>query len=260
MYLAAALILLVGITLHEIRVIKYERDKQLHPYARRWRQRPIVSVDARNLPAIKHHYRNITQENQIGKYALKLQKGANIPRGELTNAVQFLEQHPHLASISLSEQANQIDTLPKLLTLYRTILSTPLHLARAGLYIPASASAPITLVATQEKTPLHTVWRTVYTTGATLLRYGTLLLVAYAFYVAFALAQPQLFMLITCAYFSYAFYAIWSYQHISLGDKVTYSLLAPVSPLYIFIVPIVASLHQLRAQFTARANLIKSKN
>lgn len=247
-YSAAALVLLIGITIYELRMIAYRQDKQRHPHARRWRMRPVVFADVPTLALLKVHYRKLTNHQQTGEYALNVRGQEEMSSEALLEALQLLILRPNQKSMSITPLLSSPQTFTQLMYAYRIILSTPLHAARIGLRIPASHTSSITLSRIEHIGSFsQRTFSSAYGLAAFLLKYITCLLAAYAIYIAFAVSQAEPLVLLLISYGIYSLHAIWSYPRITLTDRIAYSLLAPTSLVHVLCLPalnIYNSLHR----------------
>lgn len=237
---AIFLFVVIGITMNDIRTVRLQHALRQHPYARKWRQRPTVSVvhpetlTDSSKAAVKHSsYRKINMDdtNLSSELLLRIPRSAVIEQTAIMNAVQRFNDRPSKQTVELLPL---LDTFPKttitLFTSHHAMLSAPFAAMRAGYDI-----SPV--LSTFPRLDRHqaigfSATTIVYDISRRLLHGVHLTFLTYIAYLALAASQPALLVMYISSFLLWAIWSIGSYPHLSFMQKIGYFALLPVSGIY----------------------------
>lgn len=234
--------LLIGISLYDIREIRHARAYRLHPHARRYRQRPLVSVVIRGEPteqclqSLQHtSYRKLQviaspSQKINGDLILTLPRAAILPKHAIRQAVIELSSRPNLSSLEVPVKIMSPTTLGELFGAYRDTMRSLFRKSRAGLGIspPSTAARLLTRTTSQETS----AWQKVYTVSAAVAPLPALASGGLALYMLLVPGQAQPFMTLLAYLGLFMLLAIWWHDQLSFMQKVTYTILMPISIWY----------------------------
>ena len=238
MFGLAFIAFLIGTTLRDIQIVRLERAYRQHPYARQFRERPLVSIVIDGEPSdaclksIRHGDYNkiqiVTNGQTIdGDFILTLSPDTRLERTAISRAVRELNSDPRLGLIELLPALRQPQSTPELFRAYRHIAASPFMAARAGLHVTLPHSSAPTLM----RLTTHTlrIRTRLYLIGRWLVQIIAILSLVYTMYLAIMLYQPEFLLIYLAVFGVWLIWAIVSYRHFSLRQKLIYLALAPAS-------------------------------
>lgn len=228
------LFVIIGITAHDVRLIRQDREYRRHTQARRWRKRPLVSIVYDDVPTQKslssihsNQYSNLQIINSshvvIGEIIVHLSADTVINRTAIRSAVRQYNYYPSQKNIELVPVLEQPKTLRQFFRTYQLIAVSPFIAVRSGLMISAIQS--------------HT-----YVSLRWIIQVANLLTLVYISYIAAALYQPEYLLLYLVGFSLWILFALFTYPGLSTSEKITYLLLAPATVGYFLVNSIVAPL------------------
>lgn len=233
------LALIIGVSLHDIRAVWRQQAQRRHPHARRYRQRPLVSVISDGSSLVLRRqlgYRNHewidAAHTPRGEYILQL-NGHFIPNDALRRAVITLASQPAMRHVELPRRLSAPTTLWQLLANYRTIAGDLALKARGGLNIyPASASTVLLRRQQIRPTIADYCYRGIGVIALPTVAYGGAMAVS----MALLFRQPQLLMAVLTGWGLWLGLAILWHDQLTTRQKLGYLAVAPVSLGYFVVV------------------------
>ncbi len=232
---------IVGITIYDIHAIRLDKQFRRHPHARRWRNRPLVSVVIDGEPSVaslasirRNNYRKveIVADGQPvnGQLVLSLAPDAVIERTTISQAVRQFNNQASKSQVETIPVLQPPQTLRQFFHNYYLIASAPFIAVRTGLGIKQPYSPWPVIVRLQSagmtrQTRLYIAFRW-------LTHIANLAVLLYVGYVAVVLYQPEFLLMYLAGFGLWMVWAISSYRYLSFGQKITYLLLAPASLIY----------------------------
>ncbi len=247
--------LITGMALHDIRSVRTVRAAKLHPYAKKWRNRPTIWVPRngissdQNLHDIrKNGYRKIKfisgEEKSGHGLILRVPPHSALPHGSLKEAVMQLNSSADLPSVELLVMISQpASSVGELFSHYRVMLSAPIAAMRNGFGIGTTSSPFPTLCSSS-----HSHESVVVSTAKRAFHVVNLILFSYAIYTALMMARPELLLLYLGAFSLWAAWSVIRYPYAPLRLKAIYLLLFPASIAYFVYRLVTAPLRSLRLQ------------
>jgi hypothetical protein len=247
----ALLATIIGITLHDVRLIKLDKEFHRHPYARRWRKRPIVSIVINKEPSSacmasirKNNYRKleiVSNGNEVhGELLLSISSDTVITQTAISQAVRQFNANPSMRSFEIIPVLESPQTIREFFRVYHRIALAPFVAARAGLGVTLpSSSWP--LMTNLRTTPMSQRTR-LYLVLRWLAAVANLYTLVYAGYIAVVLYQPEFLLMYLAAFGFWLLWAISRYQQLRFRDKLIYLLLAPASLIYFVVRSLVTPL------------------
>jgi hypothetical protein len=250
--LAAFITFVVGMTLRDIHKVKLAREYRKHPHARRWRERPLVSIVIDGDPTeeclrrIRHSDYNkiqiVTNGQAIdGDYILTLAPDAILERTAISRAMREFSSDHSLGSIELPVAVRPPKTTRQLFSVYRLIAAAPFTATRAGLRVALPSTSTPTLI--RMETYEFSVRSHLYTAGRWIVQVVVLLTLLYVVYVATTFYRPEFLLMYLATFGLWMLWSIASYRHFSFRQKLMYFALSPVSIIAFFYWCISAPLH-----------------
>lgn len=240
-----------GITYDDLRHIRLERALRHHPFARRWRQRPTVSVvlregggsDAARRSLKNGSYRKymVVQNRNEPHDAITLFLDADttLPKTAIIDAVHRFAHSPNLTSVEIPPVIPLPATVRQLFRHYRLIALAPLASARTGLHIAIG------------DTPFPRLSRHAHTHGSVKYAYETFRLVVQAcaiiallgcLHAALVLYQSDFLLAYIGGFGLWLSWAIFRYPSLSLRARFFYFLAMPAALPYFTILTLSAPL------------------
>lgn len=236
---ATFLFVIIGITINDMRTVRLHNGLRRHPYARKWRNRPTISVlnpDAlteESRTAInRSSYRKIIMDdtNLTGDLLLQAPQSAIIERSAIMHAVQYFNGQPTRKTVELLPLLNTFpNTTISLFRSHHTILSAPFAAMRAGYGISPVLSVFPRIDHCQIAKPLATI---TYDISRRVLQSIHITLLVYVFYLAIVISQPALLLAYISCFLLWAIWSIGRYPYLSFMQKIHYFTLLPVSGIY----------------------------
>lgn len=229
--IAVATYIAVGTTLGEMATHNMSLAQLRHPYARKWRKRPVVAiVTSPGNPAPKIGYRRSIMAHTRDVAAdlfVFVPHGMRVDTPTLLQAVLSLNANPARQSVAVLPTPQQPTTLRDLLQQYCTILGTPFAQATSGLGIATPQRHMVVAVTHATKKD------SVYFAVRLLLAIINGVIIGYAFYAAVVLQRPELMLTYLAGFTLWAAWAIGSYPRIRMPQKVAYFALLPTAVPYL---------------------------
>jgi hypothetical protein len=243
LFIAITCAVLIGVSVHDIRAIHRERAIKIHPHAKKWRERPLVSIIIDGTPteaclaSIKNNkYRKkeiITHSSQIpkGDFIIKIHSTVILMPTAILNAVHELNSRQSLQYVELSQHLNNLTNLRQLLNNYQLFAREVFQKSRSGLTI-SLGNTPQVVMSRRSHTQLslkNKVWNSLYGTIAILTKIILPFLLMYALYLAFALQQSDALLSVLAIFSVFMTLAIWGHGQLLFVRKLQYFSLLPVS-------------------------------
>ena len=228
----------IGITIHDVRAIKIEKDFRRHPYAKQFRQRPLVSIIVNGAPTDgclasirRSNYRKIeivsgTQPIN-GTLVISMPADTLLERTAISRAVRRLNNDPTIASLEFIPKIQPAQTLRQFFRMYQQLATTPFVFARVGLSIASPQTHWPTVIRTGHAA--HSRRSQAYAILRWLGTVANLFALLYLTYIAIILMQPEFLLGYLLGFSLWLLWAIAGSQQLSLGQKIMYILLAPAS-------------------------------
>lgn len=238
--IVAVALFLIGITLYDVRMIKREQRFRRHPYAKKWRQRPILwlyptsaAFSTAELKDLRKLYRKIVFREYIPEQrgiVLALGSAAELRKDTLLAALRQLADTPDRV-IELIPAIQPAQSVGHLLGNYRVILATMVMKARSGLGVaPLSSLFPALIpVPPAKQGRTMKTWNWLYHSSSFALAIILPVFITYTLYLGTILHQPGLFFICTAGFTVFLTIALWSYDHLGAVQKIGYCLLMPAT-------------------------------
>ncbi len=232
---------IVGITLHDVRLIKLDKEFRRHPHARRWRKRPMVSIVIDRKPSSaclasirRSNYRKVeivSNGSEVhGELLLSIASNTMIAQTALSQAARQFNANPSMPSFEIIPILESPQTIREFFRVYHTIALAPFVAARAGLGI-ALPNSSWPLMTNLHTTPMSRRTR-LYLVLRWLAAVANLYTLVYAGYIAIILYQPEFLLMYLAAFGLWLLWAVSRYHQLRFRDKLIYLLLAPASLIY----------------------------
>jgi hypothetical protein len=234
---------IIGVTLHEIRAVQREKSIIDHPYAKKWRARPLVSIIIKGTPtdaclvSIKNNnYRKkeiITSSAQTpkGEFIIYIHSTTILTPTAILDAVHKLNSQKNLQYVELPQIVTTPDSLKQLLTNYRLLVQAIFQKSRNGLGIDLHAT-PANHIVRREQIHTSFVQKTrniLYELIALIAKITLTITLTYLLYIGFVAKQPDALLIALAMFGSFMVSAIWGYQQLLFMQKFYYFTLLPVS-------------------------------
>jgi hypothetical protein len=259
MFMIIAIATMVGLTLYDIREIRLDDQAQRHPYARAFRSRPLVSVLVEDhateacLRSIRESDYRKTEiifpgEEARGKLWMALPSDVVICRTAISTAVRRFNTDPTLGFVELTAVVQPPKTLRQLFRAFRLVAQAPFISVRTAFRItPGRTPRPLIY----KPDTLLRRWPTrVYQLAHWVIAVINVVALLYIAYVAVVLGQSALLLDYTAGFCLWLVWSIWQYPFFSLQQRISYTLLAPVSFCYFIFVslraPLICHVHRFR--------------
>ena len=215
---------LIGLSLHDIRIINRQHAMTKHPYAKKWRTRPFISIlidgkpTAACLESIK---KNNYRKKEIISHSSRMPKGECIihitgdtilDKTAILDAVFEYNDRQDLHQIEIRRSLSKPIHLQQLLKNYHLIAASVFQKSRSGLAISS-----------------YKKWNNTYETLSVLIKITMPAVIGYALYLAFWLHQPYALLVTLAIFGAFMVFAIWTDEQLLLRQKLSYALLLPVS-------------------------------
>lgn len=237
-FLGAFIAVIAGLTLHDVREIRQDNEYRQHPYARKWRKRPLVSIVIDGHPtqaclqSIRSwHYRNVQIVSSgspvDGDLILSMSPDTTIDKPTFLRAVRILNADASISKVELTPIIKYEETVRGLLSSYRLVATAPFTAARMGLGVSLPQSS-LPVLARVQTAPLS-IRSKLYLLLRWVVQIANISAVVFAIYLALAIHQPDILLLYMA---TFSFWLLWSiarYKQMTLGQKIGLLGLAPVS-------------------------------
>lgn len=267
---------IIGMTLNDIAAIRRDKRIRQHPYAKAYRQRPFVTVIVkagkneqdlqRCIASVKaNRYRNkrivVVQPGQTvsphgrprSGIVLTIRSDTTIASDVIISAVRQLNDEPSRINIELLPVAASPATTLQLLRNYHLFFESMAVKSRNAFGLASSGQPVVQRSVTIQKTSKR---QRVYTGVMILAMLILPVTLLYVSYVAVALRQPQLLLVITAGFSLLVTTLLWTAPFLSAKEKIFYTALLPVSFGYFYIQAYLAfiktCLRSIRMRQTAR--------
>lgn len=250
----AALVTLIGMTLHDIHHVHQEARLR---HARRFRKHPLVSIYITDTPSdacIESIWNSNYQRIEVvpigrparGKLILTLEPDIVLDQRAIARAVQTFEEDHLINAVELLPVAPTPQTVGQLFKYHRLIASGPFVSSRMGLGVtPPSTSYPVMVRPNGKKN-----WRTpTYAVTRWLVHTAIFIALLYASNLNLMLNQPAPLIACLLAFGLWMIIAISYYPHLTLRQRIIYLILAPVSIGYFLILSVRSVLRPLYRRF-----------
>ncbi len=214
---------ITGVMLHDFHAIKVERAYRHHPHARKWRQRPAVTVvGTDDTSALRRTYRKLRLSSTpaVDGLTLHLPHGATLPPRGLPQAMHFFALYPKKSLALLPVITTPTATRQLFLSTY-LLLAAPFALMRSGLALPPHRDFPAVT---------HT---TVHGNGFAAASWAVSIAALYAWsygtYVALFLQQAELLLGLLVAFAAWSLWAIGRYPFLGFRQKMFFVALLPAA-------------------------------
>jgi len=231
-YLTIGIVVLVGITLHDIRETAWLRSYRRHPHAKRYRERPMIFIDSQKissaqLMSLRKSYRKLTLTT-ASKYIFILETPPAFSKDALKNAIMRLNSQPSLGSYEISPALAPAETLPQLFENYRHIANDLFRKSRSGLgiYTPTSVSV------IQKSHIQRTSRDKLYTLLATAAKLPLPLLLIWVAYMGIVVGISEVLLATLQSFGLFMIAALWWHDQLTLRQKISYALLLPITIWY----------------------------
>lgn len=234
----AALVTIVGMTLGDIKAIRIEARLRQHPYSRRFRQRPLLSIVLNDnasdecIEAVKRSsYRKVEivfyGEEPRGDLMLYLKRDTILEPDAITHAIRQFNNDHKLNAIELLPAFSKPQTVRQLFDLYRHVSLAPFISVRAVFHaVPLWSQWPIMIRKGTRPNTMRLYISRIFRWFALSMNALTLL---YVGYIAVVLYEPLFLMMYLSGFCAWMILAIGTYPTFSRMQKVQYVLLAPVA-------------------------------
>lgn len=233
----------VGISLHDIREIRRTGQRQKHPYAQRYRRRPLVSIringkltEQKIRDLLKNNnYRKLeiitSSSQQIrGEFILTTNGSVPLQKNSIRHAVIELMSRPALHSLEIPVPIVRPGTLRELFAVYHQVAGSLFRKSRDGLgiYLPDSKF----LLLARSSTPRSSIYDKLYAIFAALAPQAILFTGGLAIYMLLVLHQATPLAVILGSLGLFMAFAIWWCDQLGFMQKLGYSVLMPISLWY----------------------------
>lgn len=250
----AAATTIIVMTVSDIRTIRAEAAFRKHPRGQRYRRRPLVSVlvngDASDqcVASIRQNsYRKIEiispDDSPKGALLLRIEPDATLYESAILEAVQQLNMNPSRQSIELLPAFTEPATLRGLFHLYRTVALAPFIAVRSLFQV--TDSLPTWPVLTRRSNSHHSVRMYIYLIFRWLAQLANAFVLAFAIYLAIIPSETFYLAIYLGTFGFWLLLSITTYPRFSIGQKIKYALLAPVSLLYFALLAFIAPIRPL---------------
>lgn len=255
---------IIGITAHDISVIKTERAIRKHPNARRLRKRPVVYVVIKGTPTEeclrsirKSRYRKIiiVGDNSIPTDGLVLQidNDTILEPSAIIDAVQHFNNDPSLRSIGIAPILQMTDSTKQFLRNYYKIANHPFDIIRTVFGVSSRTN---TLYRQNRLRKSRSV--RAYISVSWLAKVLNFSLFVYTLSAAALYEQPQLLLIYILSLTFWLTWTIGRYPHLAIHEKASYIFLSPASFIYFACRTLTAPFRLERRQSTPQSAIIKT--
>lgn len=249
----ALLFAIVGLTRHDLAMIRADRIIKKHPFARKIRARPTVYMLMQHTDEEEiqrkvagSHYKKLTPITDTSElddaYILRLTSTARLLPNTVVEAVKRLAVGGRHTTALIPSIPIGTNTLGLFRT-YATLARLPFESARAGFGITAANS--LTHEAKQSTNPAFNI-------AAYALKCINTGLFAYGCYVAAVLQQPEIVLIYAAGLLFWLVWSILRYPYYSFGSKVKLITLAPTSFIYFIYLTVATPFTSLLQQASPR--------
>jgi hypothetical protein len=224
---------LVGITLNDIILIRQQHQYKKHPYAKRWRHRPLISITGSSWQHVayrKIEYIKIGQEPK-GELVIHATNSTHLDKETISQVIWQFNAQPKLTQVTLASHLLPPATFTQLAKNYIHIASDIFRRSRAGIGIHSTANMQtITRRTSISPSPLQLYWNGLYQFMAAVSAVLIPVTITYVIYIAFATRQPDMLAVVLGSFAIFMTASIWVHETATLKQKIFYSLLLPVTP------------------------------
>ncbi|HUO61974.1 MAG TPA: hypothetical protein VMT96_00795 [Candidatus Bathyarchaeia archaeon] len=235
----AAIMTIIGTTVHDIRRIRLDKRFGLHPNARKFRRRPLISIIfAATEPSeacLKSIRSNDYKKVEIifnslsakGSLYLPFASSMIIDKTAISQAVRQFNDNARLRMVELIPISKKPRTIGQLFRVYHSIVAAPFIAVRSGFGVALRRTA---WPAIYRPGSLSSDWLTrLYVSFRRLARIANYTTLLYFIYLAIVAGLPAYLLVYIGAFSLWLVVAIWLYEQFSFRRKILYILAAPVS-------------------------------
>lgn len=213
-----------------------------HPYARKWRNRPAVTIIGGS-PAQKHTYRKIRSGPHSlmhGETVAFIPDEVIIGKSAISDAIKLFNGNTSMIAVECYPVIQQAQTIRELFATYRIFAASPFVAVRSGLGI-ISPSTLWPIIAKHSPLTMGYV-STMYMFFSWTAKWVNAFVVLYSLYLALNAGYSGLFMTYIVGFSLWMSWAIVMYPELSIRYKISYLLLFPVSFIYFMYLALLAPL------------------
>lgn len=235
------LTIILGIALHDIRTIRAKRKYQ----QKKRRSYPVVSVVVEEnvsdecLASIRHsdyHKYEIvfSGENMSSKYILSLRHNVLLAPTSISRAVTTLMDLPKWEYVEIRPVLQRPKKISELFRLYHVVALAPFISLRATFKIPPN-HRQLWPTLRRADIPVRRFRSRTYNLMRWLILIMNATIISYITIVAFSAGQPLYLLTYLFTLLIWLIVCLIEYPHFSRQQKITYTLLSPVSFWYFFL-------------------------
>lgn len=218
----------ISIALHDFRIIRVERTYQRHPYARKWLQRPMMTVTGTtDIAYLRREYRHLKATSSTDQtVTLHIPHQLHLQRHSLKHAMRFHAEY-HTKSIPLLPVITIPSTLHQLFRSTYLLLVAPFALMRAGLGI-VQPHSDFPYITRRSNHSWHSIFAVIVWTISLMNMAGF----CYAVYLALSLQQSELLVCYLAAFWLWSVWAIGRYPSLRFRQRLFFVGLLPATVIY----------------------------
>ncbi len=231
------LVTIVTTTFHDIRLIHLDKQLRRHPHARRWRQKPVVSIvyeselsEASRLSILQSSYRKrkIIQDPSLAPDGLVLfMRGSDVlQRTAIRDAVVQFQYRQSTGFVEIIPRVTFPRTVRQFFAVYHDLALAPFIKLRSALGVAPTMSRWPIAVRTESVKRFRGI---IYGTVRWVVQLTNLAVLLYVGYIGFALQQPDYLLAYGMAFGLWMVWAIGGHQQLSFRQKLAYFALLPAS-------------------------------
>ncbi len=214
----------------DIRSIQTEKQYRLHPYARRWRRRPTISLvgtdSGAQLKDMRRHYKHMYDDCD-GELQLLHTNGILDP-SKILPAVRRLDTAP-IDSVVLYPHMTKPQTLRDFMRTYIYILSSPLAETRAEIGARPTGYHTVLVRSNAARRPIAILYELIAFIGSLAAIWGA----AWSVFLAVTTPNTSLLLIVIALLAGWTLWSIGRYPCLSFAHKVWYAALLPAALGYI---------------------------
>ncbi len=225
-------LIIIGTMRHDIRSIRVAAAFRRHPYARKWRNRPIVTIIGGTLTQ-KHTYRKIRigdpspelpPSNEVAAF---IPQHVTISKLAISNAITVFNGSVSTTAVECYPIVQPARTIKDLFAMYYIFATSPFVAVRSGLgVITPDTGRPVI----SKHGPLMIGYAdAVYLFFSWITKWINLFVFLSSLYLALILGHSGLFIIYLSGFSLWLSWAIVTYPDLPIKHKVGYLLLLPVS-------------------------------
>jgi len=250
--------IIAGVMIYDLREIKDRRLLQLHPYTRRYRKRPFVSViiyskdinsflESRKRVVVGSYKKlEVLSSDHAtearGEVIIEMGSDCAVDKHTIRRVVERFNINPNVDVILPYHRSVPIYSTFGVLRTYRDFLGNILHKSRSVYGVQ-----PVGLNRVYRKDrPPYSQWVNIpFGLGSLCFALFIPFILTYFGYVAVALHQPTMLILAWALLAGFLLFGIWWDEKLGFWQKFVYSLLMPIAYPYLYVlafirVPLVA--------------------